>query len=51
MLVVIFSTYEIIIINEILMPGVVRGIYVDNVDFTGVGVGEGSEGFEVVALD
>ena len=40
-----------VVIDEILVPGVVRRIDVDDVDFSGVGIGKSGEGFEVVALD
>ncbi len=40
-----------IVVDKVFVSGVVWRIDVDYVDFAGVGVGEGSEGFEVIALD
>lgn len=51
MLIVIVSIYVIVIIDKIFVAGIVRGINVDNVDFTCVGVSKGCQGFEIVALD
>jgi len=48
----VFSIYPIIIVLKfIFFPGIVRRVYVDEVDFALVGEGEGGEGGEVVALD
>ena len=41
----------VVVIDEVFVAGVIRGINVDNVDFALVGVGEGCQGFEVVALN
>ena len=41
----------IVVIDKIFVACVVWWIDIDDVDFSGVGVGEGGECFEVVALD
>lgn len=40
-----------VVIDKVLVAGVVRRIYIDYVDFPGVGICEGGKRFEVVALD
>ena len=51
MLEAVFGIHISVVVGKILMPGVVRGIYIDYVDFSGVSVCKGGEGFEVVSLD
>ena len=40
-----------VVVDEVFVASIVRWIDVDHIDFAGVGVGEGGEGFEIVALD
>lgn len=40
-----------VVIDEVLVAGIVRGIDVDNVDFALVSVGKCCQGFEVVTLN
>ena len=40
-----------VVIDKVLVAGVVRGVYIDYIDFALVGVSESGKGFEVVALD
>ena len=47
----IFGIYIVIVIAEIIVSGIVRGIDIDYVDFSGVSVSERCQGFEIVALD
>lgn len=51
MAVAILSIYISIVINKIFVACVVRGIYIDYVNFAFVGVCKCSECFEVVALN
>ena len=47
----IFLFHKTVVIDEIFVPCVVRRIDVDDVDFSGVGVGECGEGVEIVAFN
>lgn len=40
-----------VVIDEVFVPGVVRRIYVDNIDFALVSVSESCQGFEVITLN
>lgn len=51
MTIAIFGVNERVVIYEILFPCIVRGINIDYIDFTCMGVSEGGKCFEVVALD
>lgn len=51
MAVVVFGVNVGVVIDEVLVAGIVRGIDVDNVDFALVSVGKCCQGFEVVALN
>lgn len=51
MAVAVFGVDEGVVVDEVFVAGVVGRIDVDHVDFAGVGVGEGGEGFEIVALN
>lgn len=51
MLVVIFAIDIIVIIYEVLIAGIIRRIYVDNIDFAFVSVSESCKGFEVITLN
>ena len=55
MFVIVIFTHKTIVVEEtsisIFVAGVVGRIDVDDVDFSGVGIGQGGEGLEVVALD
>lgn len=48
--VAVFGVDVGVVIDEVFVAGVVGRIDVDDVDFSGVGIGQGGEGFEVVAL-
>lgn len=47
----VLTVHIAVVIDEVFVAGVVGRIDVDDVDFTGVGIGQGGEGLEVVALD
>lgn len=47
---IFFINIVIIVFKFVILASVVRRIDVDDVDFSGVGIGQGGEGFEVVAL-
>ncbi len=47
----IFAVYKSIIINKIFFTSIVRRIYVDYINFSGVGVGQFGKGREIVSLD
>lgn len=49
--VTVLGVDEGVVVDEVFVAGVVRRIDVDYVDFAGVGVGEGGEGFEIIALN
>lgn len=51
MAVAILAVNVRIIIDKILITCVVRGIYIDYVDYPCVSVCKGGEGFEVITLD
>lgn len=51
MTVAVFGVDVGVVVDEVFVAGVVGWIDVDDVDFSGVGIGQGGEGFEVVALD
>lgn len=46
----VLTIHIAVVIDEVFVAGVVGRIDVDDVDFSGVGIGQGGEGFEVVAL-
>ena len=48
---IFFINIVIIVFKFVILAGVVGRIDVDDVDFSGVGIGQSGEGFEVVALD
>lgn len=47
----IFRIYPSIIILEVFITSIIRRIYIDNIDFTCMGICEGCKRFEVVALN
>ena len=47
----VLGVNERVVVDKVLVAGVVGRIDVDDVDFSGVGVGKRCEGFEVVALN
>ncbi len=51
MSVAILGVYVGVIIDEVFVAGVVRWIYVDNIDFALVCVCESCQGFEVIPLN
>ncbi len=51
MFIVIVSIDVIVIIDKIFVASVIWRVYINYVDFAGVGVGEGGECFEVITLD
>ena len=50
MTITILAVYKRIVVDKILVTRVVRRININHIDFTIMGIAEGSESFEVVAL-
>lgn len=51
MAVAIFAINKGVVVNEVFVASIVRGIDIDNVDFTLMGISERSESLEVIALN
>ncbi len=50
MAITIFTIYIRVVIDKVLVAGVVRGIYIDNINFALMGIGESGQSLKVISL-
>ena len=50
MAIAVFAIYIAVVIDKIFIPGIVRGIYIDDINFVLVGIRKRCKRFKIIAF-